>query len=120
MSIPQLPLSCWMVCAVYDPEIQVILNVPGKHLQVSLISFLYLLSELTHEFLQILEKTPSRLKRIRNWKVQIYFSFATKGVKPRHLALYRHLLLADLSVILSWLPGWRLNTKSQAQSPGGG
>ncbi|KAL1020851.1 hypothetical protein UPYG_G00005570, partial [Umbra pygmaea] len=27
-----------------------------------------LLDELTHEFLQILEKTPSRLKRIRNWK----------------------------------------------------
>ncbi|KAM9828782.1 cyclin-T1 isoform 3-T4 [Syngnathus typhle] len=29
---------------------------------------LKLLDELTHEFLQILEKTPSRLKRIRNWK----------------------------------------------------
>ncbi|XP_069382884.1 cyclin-T1 isoform X2 [Paralichthys olivaceus] len=29
---------------------------------------LELLDELTHEFLQILEKTPSRLKRIRNWK----------------------------------------------------
>ncbi|KAG7477429.1 hypothetical protein MATL_G00069420 [Megalops atlanticus] len=27
-----------------------------------------LLDELTHEFLQILEKTPNRLKRIRNWK----------------------------------------------------
>lgn len=26
-------------------------------------------AELTHEFLQILEKTPSRLKRIRNWRV---------------------------------------------------
>jgi cyclin T len=25
--------------------------------------------ELTNEFLQILEKTPSRLKRIRNWRV---------------------------------------------------
>uniref|UniRef100_A0A3P8VG18 Cyclin T2b n=1 Tax=Cynoglossus semilaevis TaxID=244447 RepID=A0A3P8VG18_CYNSE len=30
---------------------------------------LHLLDELTHEFLQILEKTPSRLKRIRNWRV---------------------------------------------------
>ncbi|XP_076008569.1 cyclin-T2-like [Genypterus blacodes] len=30
---------------------------------------LQLLDELTHEFLQILEKTPSRLKRIRNWRV---------------------------------------------------
>ncbi|KAM5280460.1 cyclin-T2 isoform 5-T5 [Ctenodactylus gundi] len=29
---------------------------------------LELLDELTHEFLQILEKTPSRLKRIRYWK----------------------------------------------------
>ncbi|CAG01014.1 unnamed protein product, partial [Tetraodon nigroviridis] len=30
---------------------------------------LQLLDELTHEFLQILEKTPSKLKRIRNWRV---------------------------------------------------
>nr|XP_046174968.1 cyclin-T2-like isoform X3 [Oncorhynchus gorbuscha] len=30
---------------------------------------LTLLDELTNEFLQILEKTPSRLKRIRNWRV---------------------------------------------------
>uniref|UniRef100_A0A3Q4MS17 Cyclin T2b n=1 Tax=Neolamprologus brichardi TaxID=32507 RepID=A0A3Q4MS17_NEOBR len=30
---------------------------------------LQLLNELTHEFLQILEKTPSKLKRIRNWRV---------------------------------------------------
>ncbi|XP_028309530.1 cyclin-T1 isoform X2 [Gouania willdenowi] len=29
---------------------------------------LELLDDLTHEFLQILEKTPNRLKRIRNWK----------------------------------------------------
>uniref|UniRef100_A0A8C7HVB3 Cyclin T2a n=1 Tax=Oncorhynchus kisutch TaxID=8019 RepID=A0A8C7HVB3_ONCKI len=29
---------------------------------------LELLDELTHDFLQILEKTPSRLKRIRNWR----------------------------------------------------
>ncbi|XP_028003962.2 cyclin-T2 isoform X3 [Eptesicus fuscus] len=29
---------------------------------------LELLDELTHEFLQILEKTPSRLKKIRNWR----------------------------------------------------
>ncbi|XP_076877809.1 cyclin-T2b [Brachyhypopomus gauderio] len=29
---------------------------------------LHLLDQLTHEFLQILEKTPSRLKRIRNWR----------------------------------------------------
>ncbi|KAG8452356.1 hypothetical protein GDO86_004237 [Hymenochirus boettgeri] len=30
---------------------------------------LKLLDELTHEFLQILEKTPSRLKRIKNWRI---------------------------------------------------
>ncbi|XP_016860716.1 cyclin-T2 isoform X1 [Homo sapiens] len=29
---------------------------------------LELLDELTHEFLQILEKTPNRLKKIRNWR----------------------------------------------------
>lgn len=28
-------------------------------------------AELTHEFLQILEKTPNRLKRIRNWRVRL-------------------------------------------------
>ncbi|PNI85712.1 CCNT2 isoform 10, partial [Pan troglodytes] len=31
---------------------------------------LELLDELTHEFLQILEKTPNRLKKIRNWRVR--------------------------------------------------
>ncbi|XP_022618923.1 cyclin-T1 isoform X2 [Seriola dumerili] len=35
--------------------------------------------ELTHEFLQILEKTPSRLKRIRNWKA----GGQTPKVKPK-------------------------------------
>ncbi|NXH22808.1 CCNT1 protein, partial [Bucco capensis] len=39
---------------------------------------LELLDELTHEFLQILEKTPSRLKRIRNWRA----SQAAKKSKP--------------------------------------
>lgn len=33
----------------------------------------FLFTELTHEFLQILEKTPSRLKRIRNWRVRCIF-----------------------------------------------
>ncbi|XP_056371032.1 cyclin-T1 [Oenanthe melanoleuca] len=39
---------------------------------------LELLDELTHEFLQILEKTPSRLKRIRNWRA----SQAARKSKP--------------------------------------
>ncbi|KAG5852854.1 hypothetical protein ANANG_G00066950 [Anguilla anguilla] len=47
---------------------------------------LELLDELTHEFLQILEKTPSRLKRIRNWR-------ATQAAKKPKVLLSRH---ADL------------------------
>ncbi|NXQ88786.1 CCNT1 protein, partial [Nyctibius grandis] len=39
---------------------------------------LELLDELTHEFLQILERTPSRLKRIRNWRA----SQAARKSKP--------------------------------------
>jgi len=42
--------------------------------QVALKIFDYDFTELTHEFLQILEKTPSRLKRIRNWKVSQFAS----------------------------------------------
>ncbi|XP_054651721.1 cyclin-T1 isoform X2 [Dunckerocampus dactyliophorus] len=46
---------------------------------------LKLLDELTHEFLQILEKTPSRLKRIRNWKVQLVSAAGgqTPKTKPK-------------------------------------
>ncbi|XP_027700153.1 cyclin-T1 isoform X1 [Vombatus ursinus] len=42
----------------------------GKHWweYVDVTVTLELLDELTHEFLQILEKTPNRLKRIRNWR----------------------------------------------------
>ncbi|XP_061871380.1 cyclin-T1 [Colius striatus] len=40
---------------------------------------LELLDELTHEFLQILEKTPNRLKRIRNWRAS---QAAAKKSKP--------------------------------------
>eukprot|EP00079_Xenopus_tropicalis_P032821 XP_017946592.1 PREDICTED: cyclin-T1 isoform X3 [Xenopus tropicalis] len=40
---------------------------------------LKLLDELTHEFLQILEKTPNRLKRIRNWRI----SQANQTRKPK-------------------------------------
>ncbi|XP_028321043.1 cyclin-T2-like isoform X1 [Gouania willdenowi] len=42
---------------------------------------LQLLDELTHEFLQILEKTPSKLKRIRNWRaIQAAKKPKTEGV----------------------------------------
>ncbi|NXP48665.1 CCNT1 protein, partial [Heliornis fulica] len=42
---------------------------------------LELLDELTHEFLQILEKTPNRLKRIRNWRAS---QAATKSKADDH------------------------------------
>lgn len=41
-----------------------------------------LLPELTHEFLQILEKTPSRLKRIRNWKVCSWAPLCVSTTRP--------------------------------------
>lgn len=48
--------------------------------------------ELTHEFLQILEKTPSRLKRIRNWRVRVIadklilsFNFASEYARIRYV-----------------------------------
>ncbi|XP_061591105.1 cyclin-T1 isoform X2 [Cololabis saira] len=46
---------------------------------------LELLDELTHEFLQILEKTPSRLKRIRNWKwpTESLCGFQAGGQTPK-------------------------------------
>ncbi|XP_058869079.1 cyclin-T1 isoform X3 [Acipenser ruthenus] len=42
---------------------------------------LELLDELTQDFLQILEKTPNRLKRIRNWKVTSMAGQTTKKSK---------------------------------------
>lgn len=73
--------------------------------------FFFPLPELTHEFLQILEKTPSRLKRIRNWKVQHKFSCSLLLKIPNSMWTLTYSFL---------LPGWRTDTKSQAKSPGGG
>ncbi|RXN00182.1 Cyclin-T2 [Acipenser ruthenus] len=39
-----------------------------EHPHTDVVKCSQLVRELTHEFLQILEKTPSRLKRIRNWR----------------------------------------------------
>ncbi|KAL8183237.1 UNVERIFIED_CONTAM: hypothetical protein K2H54_027260 [Gekko kuhli] len=39
-----------------------------EHPHTDVVKCTQLVRELTHEFLQILEKTPSRLKRIRNWR----------------------------------------------------
>ncbi|XP_077436959.1 cyclin-T2a [Vanacampus margaritifer] len=57
-----------LACKWSNWEIPV--STDGKHWWVYVDSSvtLELLDELTHEFLQILEKTPSRLKRIRNWR----------------------------------------------------
>ncbi|CAG6021950.1 cyclin-T1 isoform 2-T2 [Menidia menidia] len=57
-----------LACKWSNWEIPV--STDGKHWweYVDATVTLELLDELTHEFLQILEKTPSRLKRIRNWK----------------------------------------------------
>lgn len=41
-----------------------------KDIEFTTFCIFFPLPELTHEFLQILEKTPSRLKRIRNWRVK--------------------------------------------------
>ncbi|XP_029314521.1 cyclin-T2a [Cottoperca gobio] len=57
-----------LVCKWSNWEIPV--STDGKHWweYVDNSVTLELLDELTHEFLQILEKTPNRLKRIRNWR----------------------------------------------------
>ncbi|KAK2109019.1 Cyclin-T2 [Saguinus oedipus] len=39
-----------------------------EHPHTDVVKCTQLVRELTHEFLQILEKTPSRLKKIRNWR----------------------------------------------------
>lgn len=54
------------------------------------------LVELTHEFLQILEKTPSRLKRIRNWRVGLHCCSVSCIVKTC-LAFNFDLLAQDTS-----------------------
>lgn len=54
------------------------------------LDFGLLFSELTHEFLQILEKTPSRLKRIRNWRVrflQMVAQVRTSRLPAPHVGL---------------------------------
>ncbi|XP_003966543.1 cyclin-T2-like [Takifugu rubripes] len=57
-----------LACKWSNWEIPV--STDGKHWweYVDCTVTLQLLDELTHEFLQILEKTPSKLKRIRNWR----------------------------------------------------
>ncbi|XP_051565904.1 cyclin-T2-like [Myxocyprinus asiaticus] len=71
---------------------------------------LELLDELTHEFLQILEKTPSRLKRIRNWRAtQAAKKPKTDGQASDSSSLPGPSLTQDLS-LMDALPGVSSNT----------
>ncbi|XP_052004949.1 cyclin-T2-like isoform X2 [Xyrauchen texanus] len=71
---------------------------------------LELLDELTHEFLQILEKTPSRLKRIRNWRAtQAAKKPKTDGQASNSSSLPGPSLTQDLS-LMDALPGDSTNT----------
>ncbi|XP_051998542.1 cyclin-T2-like isoform X2 [Xyrauchen texanus] len=71
---------------------------------------LELLDELTHEFLQILEKTPSRLKRIRNWRAtQAAKKPKTDGQASDSSSLPGTTLTQDLS-LMDAIPGVSTNT----------
>uniref|UniRef100_A0A8D0DR86 Cyclin T2 n=1 Tax=Salvator merianae TaxID=96440 RepID=A0A8D0DR86_SALMN len=76
---------------------------------------LELLDELTHEFLQILEKTPSRLKRIRNWRA----NQAAKKPKGDGQASENSLLgssLVQSSILVDTVAGVSANTSFQKSS----
>ncbi|XP_006902562.1 PREDICTED: cyclin-T1 [Elephantulus edwardii] len=68
-----------LACKWSNWEIPV--STDGKHWweYVDATVTLELLDELTHEFLQILEKTPSRLKRIRSWRACVQAAGKTKA-----------------------------------------
>uniref|UniRef100_A0A671PNY1 Cyclin-T2-like n=1 Tax=Sinocyclocheilus anshuiensis TaxID=1608454 RepID=A0A671PNY1_9TELE len=66
--------------------------------------------ELTHEFLQILEKTPSRLKRIRNWRAtQAAKKPKSDGQASDSSSLAGPSLTQDMS-LMDALPGVSTNT----------
>ncbi|XP_019409586.1 PREDICTED: cyclin-T2 isoform X2 [Crocodylus porosus] len=76
---------------------------------------LELLDELTHEFLQILEKTPSRLKRIRNWRA----NQAAKKPKGDGQVSENSLLGSSLvqnSILVDTVSGVSANASFQKQS----
>ncbi|CAM2100559.1 unnamed protein product [Caretta caretta] len=76
---------------------------------------LELLDELTHEFLQILEKTPSRLKRIRNWRA----NQAAKKPKGDGQVSENSLLGSSLvqnSILVDTVTGVSANTSFQKSS----
>ncbi|XP_074856797.1 cyclin-T2 isoform X2 [Carettochelys insculpta] len=76
---------------------------------------LELLDELTHEFLQILEKTPSRLKRIRNWRA----NQAAKKPKGDGQVSENSLLGSSLvqnSILVDTVTGVSANTSFQKPS----
>ncbi|XP_051478884.1 cyclin-T2 isoform X1 [Apus apus] len=75
---------------------------------------LELLDELTHEFLQILEKTPSRLKRIRNWRAN------QAARKPKGDGVSENSLLGSSlvqnSILVDTVTGVAANTSFQKPS----
>ncbi|XP_069472665.1 cyclin-T2 isoform X2 [Ambystoma mexicanum] len=76
---------------------------------------LELLDELTHEFLQILEKTPSRLKRIRNWRA----SQAAKKPKGDGQVVDNSLLgpsMTQNSILIDTVGGVSANSSFQKAS----
>ncbi|XP_029112732.1 cyclin-T2-like isoform X1 [Scleropages formosus] len=70
---------------------------------------LELLDELTHEFLQILEKTPSRLKRIRNWRATQAAKKPKNDGQASESSFLGPSLIQDRSLV-DGLPGLSANT----------
>lgn len=62
--------------------------------------------ELTHEFLQILEKTPSRLKRIRNWRVRIIADKLIPLTLPVNMPELDMCLRFGISLFLTVIVTW--------------
>ncbi|XP_056107887.1 cyclin-T2a isoform X1 [Rhinichthys klamathensis goyatoka] len=99
-----------LACKWSNWEIPV--STDGKHWweYVDNLVTLELLDELTHEFLQILEKTPSRLKRIRNWRAtQAAKKPKSDGQGSDSSSLAGPSLTQDLS-LMDALPGVSTNT----------
>ncbi|NP_001089885.1 cyclin T1 L homeolog [Xenopus laevis] len=73
---------------------------------------LKLLDELTHEFLQILEKTPNRLKRIRNWRI----SQATKKPKEEECEEESDNIFCEQTLLQMFSQSGMLNSASLSDS----
>nr|XP_054492700.1 cyclin-T2 [Agelaius phoeniceus] len=86
-----------------------------EHPHTDVVKCTQLVRELTHEFLQILEKTPSRLKRIRNWRA----NQAAKKPKGDGQVSENSLLGSSLvqnSILVDTVTGVAANTSFQKPS----